>query len=305
MTQLSLGGGRKTTVDDIRNNPLWLPARILELLDGQFIDDVWLRYEGDADIVAFEEAVSVFLDGEVEELIEFDEIPVLGTQRGLPRLAVGTKKGAGVRISEDMRRSNNIRQVNKQVIALVNSMIRSRFVAMRQLMLNPAIPTIAAGAAWDTANGRPRRDIARAQEEVNSAGDDTNETTEGYEADTVTLPTSLTPVVLDNEDFLKVYRGNIAGESIAYKGKLPNDVLGMLALTARFWPKDRVLVGQRKTAGFYTDPRPLEVTPMYPEGNGPNGGPTESHRTDATMKRAMGIDNPKALCWITGVVTPS
>lgn len=304
MTQLTLDSGRKITVDDLRKNPLWLPAKILELLDGQFIDDVWLRFEGDANVVAFEESLSVFLDGDIEELIEFDEIPVLGTQKGLPRLAVGTKKGAGVRISEDMRRENNLREVNRQVLALVNSMIRARFVAMRQLLLNPAIPTIAAGAGWDTANGRPRRDIARAQEEVNSAGDDTNETTEGYEADTVTFPTSITPVMLDNEDFLKVYRGNIAGENIAYKGKLSSDVLGMLATTARFWPKDRVLVGQRKAAGFYTDPRPLEVTPMYPEGNGPNGGPTEAHRTDATMKRAMGIDNPKALCWITGVVTP-
>ena len=136
------------------------------------------------------------------------------------------------------------------------------------------------------------------------AGDSSGETTEGYEADTTVFPTSITPVVLDNEDFLKVYRGNIAGESIAYKGKLPSDVLGMLALTARFWPSDRVLVTQRKTVGFYTDPRPLEVTPMYPEGNGPNGGPTEAHRTDATMKRAMGIDQPKAACWIAGVKTP-
>jgi hypothetical protein len=303
MAQLTLDSGRKVTVDDLRKNPLFLPARILEMLDGQFIDDVWLRYEGDASVIAYEEGSSIFLDGEVDELIEFDEIPVLGTQRGLPRLAVATKKGAGVRISEDMRRENNIAAVNRQVIALTNSMIRARFLAMRQLLLNPSIPTIAAAAAWDTANGRPRRDIARAQEVVNSAGDTSVDTTEGFEADTVTLPSSLTPVVLDNEDFLKVYRGNLASENIAYKGKLPNDILGMLATTARFWPSDRVLVGQRKTAGFYTDPRPLEVTPMYPEGNGPNGGPTESHRTDATMKRGMGIDQPKALCWITGVKT--
>lgn len=304
MAQLTLDGGRKTTVSDLRNNPLFLPARILEMLDGQFIDDVLLRYEGDASTVAFEEGSSIFLDGEVAELIEFDEIPVLGTQRGLPRLAVATKRGAGVRISEDMRRENNMALVNRQVIALTNSMIRARFIAMRQLLLNPAIPTIPASAAWDTASGRPRRDYARAMEIVNSAGDTSVDTTEGYEADTTVAPTSLTPVLMDNDDFLKVYNGDLASENIAYKGKLPSDVLGMLALTARFWPKDRVLVCQRKTLGFYTDPRPLEVTPMYPEGGGPNGGPTESHRTDATMKRAMGVDQPKAACWITGVVTP-
>jgi hypothetical protein len=302
MTQLTLGGGPKITVDTLLKNPLLIPARILELLDGQFIDDILLRYEGDASTVAFEEATATFLDGEVSELVEFEEIPVLGTQRGLPRLAVATKKGAGVRVSEDMRRENNVGAINRQITSLVNSLIRARFVAMRELLLNPAIPSIPASAAWDTASGRPRRDIAAAQEEIGSAGTG-NDDTFGYEADTVVMPGAITPVLMDNDDFLKVYGGNLASENIAYTGKLPQDVMGMAALKARFWPADRVLVAQRKTVGFHTDPRPLEVTPLYPEGNGPNGGPTESHRSDATMKRAAGIDQPLAACWITGVVT--
>ena len=304
MTQLTLDGGRKITVDDIRRNPLFLPARILELLDGQFIDDVLLRYEGDASTIAFEEGSSLFLDDEVQEMLEFEEIPVAGYQRGLPRVAIATKKGLGVRISEDMKRENNVAAVNRQVTALVNTMIRARVLAMRQLVMNPAIPTIAASAAWDTASGKPRRDLAAAAEVVASAGDDTVDTTENYEADTTVMPGGITPILLDNDDFLKVYGGNLASENIAYTGKLPGDVMGMLGLKARFWPTDRVLVCQRKTIGFYTDPRPLEVTPLYPEGNGPNGGPTESYRVDATMKRGMGIDQPLAACWITGVVTP-
>lgn len=304
MTQLTLDGGRKITVDDIRRNPLFLPARILELLDGQFIDDILLRYEGDASTIAFEEGSSLFLDDEVQEMLEFEEIPVAGYQRGLPRVAIATRKGLGVRISEDMRRENNVAAVNRQVTALVNTMIRARFLAMRQLVMNPAIPTIAASAAWDTASGKPRRDLAAAAEVVASAGDDTVDTTENFEADTTVMPGGITPILLDNDDFLKVYGGNLASENIAYTGKLPGDVMGMLGLKARFWPTDRVLVCQRKTIGFYTDPRPLEVTPLYPEGNGPNGGPTESHRVDATMKRGMGIDQPLAACWITGVVTP-
>lgn len=304
MTQLTLDGGRKITVDDIRRNPLFLPARILELLDGQFIDNILLRYEGDASTIAFEEGSSLFLDDEVQEMLEFEEIPVAGYQRGLPRVAIATKKGLGVRISEDMKRENNVAAVNRQVTALVNTMIRARFLAMRQLVMNPAIPTIAASAAWDTASGKPRRDLAAAAEVVASAGDDTVDTTENFEADTTVMPGGITPILLDNDDFLKVYGGNLASENIAYTGKLPGDVMGMLGLKARFWPTDRVLVCQRKTIGFYTDPRPLEVTPLYPEGNGPNGGPTESHRVDATMKRGMGIDQPLAACWITGVVTP-
>ena len=141
-------------------NPLLIPARILDLLDGQFIDDVLLRNEGDASVVAFEEGASVFLDGEVADLVEFEEIPVLGTQRGLPRLAVANKKGAGVRVSEDMEREGNVAAITRQITALTNSMIRARYIAMRTLLTNPAIPTIAASAAWDTASGRPRKDLA-------------------------------------------------------------------------------------------------------------------------------------------------
>lgn len=304
MSQLTLSNtGPKITIQTLKNNPLFIAARVLELLDGQFIDDVLLRHEGDASTVAFEEGQSAFLDGEVSELIEFEEIPVLGAQRGLPRVALATRKGAGVRISKEMQDEGNIGAVNRQILALTNSMIRARFVAMRQLLLNPAIPTIPAAAAWDTANGRPRRDLALAQEVVNSAGT-SEEDTFGYEADTTVMPGGITPVLLDNDDFLKIYRGNLASESIAYKGKLPQDVLGMLGLKARFWPADRVLVCQRKTLGFYTEPRPLVVTGLYPEGNGPHGGPTESHRSDATMKRAVAVDQPLAACWITGVITP-
>lgn len=303
MTQLTLHSGPRITIQTLLKNPTYIPARILELLDGQFIDDVLLRYEGDASTVVFEEGASIYLDDEVSTLIEFEEIPVSGTQKGTPRLAVATKKGAGVRISEDMRREGNIGAVNRQIIALVNTMIRARFVVMRQLLLDSTIPSIPASAAWDTSSGRPRKDIALAQEEINSAGSGEDDTY-GYEADTVVFPGGITPVLMDNDNFLKVYGGNLASENIAYTGKLPQDVMDMAALRARFWPTDRVLVCQRKTVGFFTEPRPLEVTPLYAEGGGPNGGPTESHRSDATMKRASGVDNPLAACWITGVVTP-
>ncbi|NHA02029.1 hypothetical protein G5V59_26940 [Nocardioides sp. W3-2-3] len=83
---------------------------------------------------------SLFLDSEVQELIEFEEIPVAGMQRGLQRLAIATKKGLGVRVSEDMRRENNMAAINRQVTALVNTLIRARFVAMRQAGAQPGHP---------------------------------------------------------------------------------------------------------------------------------------------------------------------
>jgi hypothetical protein len=64
-----------------------------------------------------------------------------------------------------------------------------------------------------------------------------------------------------------------------------------------------VLILERGTVGFYSDTRPLQFTAMYPEGNGPNGGPTESYRSDASHKRAIAVDQPKAAIWITGITS--
>ena len=188
--------------------------------------------------------------------------------------------------------------------------MRSRARALRALLTDPSIPTLPAGAAWDTSTGRPRRDIANAMEVIGSAkvtstSDDEDEF--GFAADTIAMSTALTPVLMDNDNFVDIYKAGDAhaSEDIRYTGKLPGSVLGLAGLQSRYFTNsDRVLVLERGTVGFYSDTRPFQVTEVYPEGNGPNGGPNESWRSDASGKRAMGIDQPLAACWITGVTTP-
>ena len=105
-----------------------------------------------------------------------------------------------------------------------------------------------------------------------------------------------------NDAFNSVYRNSpLVTEDISYTGKLPQKIVDLDALRTRSFDKTRVLVLERNTVGFYSDTRALEATGLYPEGNGPNGGPTESWRSDATRKRAMGVDQPLAACWITGI----
>lgn len=311
MTQqiVSVNDGYKLTVSDLKGNPLFIPTRIVALLANQFIEEFLLRDAGPNPngLVSFRESSPIFLADEPGDLVEFEEIPVAAGQRGEPRIAVGTKKGLGVRISKEMFDENQIGEVQRQIIQLVNTFVRSRARALRALLQSPAIPTIAAGAAWDTANGKPRRDIANAMEVVASAsvsGDADNEDSFGFTADTVALSTTLTPVLMDNDNFLSVYKDTLSTEDIRYTGKLSRDIMGMVGAQSRYFPGDRVLVVERGTVGFYSDTRPLQSTPLYPEGNGPNGGATESWRSDTTGKRVMGIDQPLAACWVTGVVTP-
>lgn len=307
---VSVNDGGGITVADIKGNPMWIPTKVVELLNNGFVEDFWLRDAGPNinGLVGFSKSRPLYLDAEIADLVEFEEIPVAAGSRGTRMIAVGTRKGLGVRVSKDMIDEGNLMEVQDQITQLVNTFIRSRTRALRALLEDPSIPTIPAGAAWDTSNGRPRRDIANAMEKIASAnvsGVTDAEDEFGFTADGIGISTALTPVLMDNDNFAAIYnKDSLVSEDIRYTGALPRKILGLDAAEARHWPKNKVLVGQRKVAGFRSDTRPLQSTGLYPEGNGPNGGPTESWRSDTTAKRVMGLDQPLALCWITGVVTP-
>ena len=303
----SVSDSPRTTVNDLVANPLLIPARIIEMLNNAFLTDVVFRDAGGSinSLVQFEESTPLFLAGDVEDVAEYGEIPIALGARGISRVAVGVKRGLGVRVSREMRDENRIDDVNKQIRQLVNTMVRSEERVLRAVLLgNPNIPTIAATAAWDGGTAKIRRDLARAEEVVASAkpsADVSSEDFLGFKADTVIMPGSIQPTLMDNDEFLKVYNGTLANENILYTGRMPGQVLDLTPLLTRFWPADRALVIQRGTVGFRSDSRPLEATGLYPEGNGPNGGPTESWRTDTTRKRTIGVDQPLAACWISGI----
>lgn len=305
---LSSQDGTKTTVRDLIANPLVVPARILSLLDQAFLSAALLRDEGPnaSSLVKYEESTPLFLEKGPEIVGEFAEIPVAAGQRGLPRIAQGTPKGLGVRISKRMRDMGMTGEVNRQITQLVNTMVQDDELALRLLFDNPAIPSIAAGAAWDTANGKPHKDFARAKAVIRAqAPAGTTNQRFGFKPDTLVIPSDVTAVLEGNDNFAAVFnRDSLVSEDIRYTGKLPNKIGGLDPLESYSFAEDKVLVVERKTVGFYSDFQPLEVTELYPEGNGPNGGATQSWRSDATRERVSGVDQPLSACWITGVVTP-
>lgn len=303
---ISVDDGPTLTVDYLLGNPLWVPAKILSILDNGWISETLLRDEGgNADgIVGFEESRPLFLGKDVEDVAEFAEIPVASGERGLPRIVTSTLQALGIRCSERMRRSNKMGEINAQIDQLTNTMLRAEERALRRAFSNPRIPTIPASAPWDAAGSKIRHDLAQAQEAVGAAKPDgatEGDETFAFEANTVVFPGNIVPTLLDNDEFLKVYSDTLSDQNIAYTGKMPGQVLGMEPLKSRSWPSDRVLVLERKRAGFYSDTRKLEATGMYPEGGGGNGGPTETWRSDVTKQRVIGVDQPLSACWITGI----
>lgn len=303
---VSVNDGPRITINDLVGNPKLVPTKIIELLANQFLSESLLRDAGPNvnGMVSYNESTPLYLEEGPEPVAEFAEIPVTAGAIGLPKIAVSQRIARGVRVSKDMIDEGRLDQAQLQITQLVNTFIRNDDRALRHLLSHSAIPEIPAAAAWTDGAGNPRHDIAAAMEKIGAAslsGEADEDDTMGFIADTVVLPSSITPVLMDNDKFNEVYKDSLASEDIRYTGKLPKQIMGMDGLQSRSWPRDRVLVVERRTVGFYSDTRVLQSTNMYPEGNGPNGGPTESWRSDTSRKRVKGIDQPLAACWITGV----
>lgn len=305
---VSVSDGPRITVADMVGQPLFIPTAMKELVEGIFISESLFRNAGGNQngLVAYSEGDPTFLYGDVQDVAEFGEIPVAAGQRGVPRVAIATKRGLAVRISREMRDENNVGAVNSQMLQLRNTFRRDDSRVAKKLLDSAAVPTMAVGSGAWSAAGNPRLDIANAIETISTAAPDassggSSEEWYGFEPDTIVLNPGILPLLLNNDNFLKIYTGDVAGMNPNLTGTLPERILGLRVVRARAWPLTQVLVLEQGTLGFYSDTRPLQFTELYPEGNGPNGGPRETWRSDATHKRAMALDQPKAAMWITGV----
>ena len=305
---VSVGDGGRFTVSDLVKNPLFIPTKLKEMIENQFIAETLLRNAGknEGGVVAYHEGDPTFTEDDVQALAEFGEIPVTTVRGGVPRTAHSILNSLAVRVTKQMIDKNQIDLVNKQITALKNTFIRFNDRQAKALFESAAVPTLPVPAAWDGPNGKPRTDLARAIEQIATAAptDATADEYYGFEPDTIIVHPGLLATLMDNEQILKVYQGNVANESIAYTGAIPGELMGLTVLKSRTFPIDKVLLLERGTVGFYSDTRLLQFTPTYPEGNGPNGGPRETWRTDATHERAVALDQPKAALWLTGLVTP-
>lgn len=303
---VTMGDGPRITVSDLVGNPLMIPTKIKELMMNQFISEALFRDAGanSAGIVAYTEGDPMFLDGDVQDIAERGEIPIAIGRRGTPVVAYANKRGLGIGVSLEMIRENKVGDVQRQITQLTNTFIRADDKVARTLLQSSAVPSLAITNDWDGVNGNPRLDIARAIRQIADAAPSVASSDEsyGFQADTIVMNPGLLPTLLDNDKFLKIYNGNVASEHPAFKGAIPSQILGLDVILSKAWPLAEVCVLQRGVVGFYSDTWPLEITGLYPEGNGPLGGPTQTYRCDATHKRAIALDQPKAAYRLTGVL---
>lgn len=302
--------GPRITVASMMKSPTLIPKRVISMLDQSFLVDTVLRNGGDnqSGVVLYFETTPLFANDNPQVMDDFAEIPTTNGSLGTPKMVRVVRRALGLRVSKTMIDRNNTDAVNLQITQIRNTMIRAWEDAFfSALIANPTLQVMHTDTVWSSASSHIRKDVNGAKFLIKNASSDGNGQNGvnklGFKADTLILSTVSETDFLDSDEVAKIFVGNLAQSNLLYTGTLPNRFLDLDVVTS--WRLDTysygsAIVCQRKLVGFISDERPLEATPMYGEGNGPNGGPTESWRSDTTRASAIGIDQPLAAVLITG-----
>lgn len=307
---VSVNDGPRLTVSELIGAPTVIPARTITMMDQSFLADALLRKGDDAPtgVIVYRESEPLFMDQGPAVLDEFGQIPVVSDSVGARKVVRTVRRAFAIRVSKQMIDRNQVRRVTNQMVKCRNTMVRAWEDAfLSALLANPNLQTLTTDQPWGSATSHIRKDINASKYLIRTASSD-NQTQNrfGFRADTLVISDGAELDFLDSDEVTKPYIGNIASENLQYTGKLPNQFLGLDVVVSwrlQVYAPDCALVLQRKDIGFISDERPLEATPLYPEGGGGNGGPTESFRADFTRQSAIGIDQPKAAVLISGVTT--
>lgn len=301
----SVTDGPRITVAAMVKQPTVIPKRILKELEQQFIADAILRRlpPTDSGAYVYEESTPLFAEGEAPIIGEFGEIPVISGRVGARRVATTVKRGLAVQVSETMQKRNDIDGVNTQIKQVKNTFIRTWETAfVNGLLLHPDVHSMPTAAPWDGVGSAIREDLIEATALIeDSSLDDAPEDFFGFSPNTMVIGRNVRDALMLSDDFNKAYVDNKADESVLYTGRLPGRFFNVDAFLIsremdRLAPDSAILL-ERKTVGGIGDERPLRATPLYEDK------PRETWRTDITRQSAIVIDQPKAACIITNVLS--
>ena len=295
--------GYRISVNAMVKAPAVVRARILRMLDQQFITDAILRQgpKADGGAVQYWESTPQFTDEDVAVVEEFGQIPAVVGEMGIPRTVQTVKRAGGIIISREMRDRDDVGAVDLQMTQLRNTMVRAWENAFLSALLgNANIHTLAATAGWGSGTSKIRYDLSQAKYLVSNSdaetGDNTGENKFMFEPDTLIISRKTEADFTSSDDIQKVFLGNIANESLQYKGAMPGTFFGLDVIRSWRIPPNQAIVLQRKVVGGISDERPLEVSPLTLQADN-----TETWRSNVVRRSAVFIDQPKAACLITGV----
>lgn len=292
--------GLRITVNDLIHDPLLVRARLTKMVDRQWIMEALLRNEGpnNSGVVQFEENRPNFLDDEPEIVAEGGEIPLGQGSEGTPKASFTIKTALGLMITREMRDRNKIGLVNRRMVQMRNTFLRSWERRMFAEFSAKAVNVQPVTTPWATSTTL-RDDISVAIETVSEAVlgmDEDNQDFMGFIPDTLLIPTASKYDLLRSAEFAKLYElGDKTSQHPMYVHQLERTIMGLTVMESRFLEAGTAYLMQRSEVGGYSDERPFQVGSMYEDQN------NETWRSNAVRRTAIFIDQPKAYVKLTGV----
>lgn len=295
------------TLDEMMKDPTVIPQRIVNSMQRADLESLFFRKaQNNSGVIAFEEAAAqIDTDEGVEEIAEWGEIPVVSPDVfAAPRkVAFAVKSGAAYRVSWEQRTENRIDAAQRAMNDVRRRMLTHGLNSIETTFEKAQIPEIQLATPWGQ-GGDIVRDITDGITTVQGA------TVDGepgkrfdYNPDTILMhPLTQTNALLD-ESIQKYFIGNMASENPVFKGLTSTVLFGTLQVSlSRLIEPGTIYIFERGTTGFVSDTLPLTATPLLPEGGGDPtlGGDHMSWRSNIVRKRAIGIDNPKAIVKLVG-----
>jgi hypothetical protein len=291
----------RVTVNELLKDPLVIPALILDITQNEFIMDSVLRMGGAAPsgAVRYSESTPLYADDFPEIRSEFAEVPVVPTSIGNPRVVFSHERAMAIMVSDEMRRRQAIDPVTRQLLQVKNTMVYSWNTAFYSAVVaNASIQTLAVANPWSSASATTRADLAQAcylVENANIVSPSGVTQWLGFEADTLIINHGTKNTLLQSSTFAAPYIGDIASENLQYTGVLPQKIFNLDVLVSRQVPPGNAIVMQRQRAGFYADELPFLAGPLYRDE------PRKTWRSDTQRASAIGLDQPLAICLLSGV----
>lgn len=309
---VSSSDGPRLTISQITGMPRFVPERVLRDLRDEFLVEAVLRQGPPATsgAVAWEESAPLFADGEPEEIAEGGEVPIVSTSRGLSRSMATTKRGFGLQITQEMRRRNNVNELERRMRLLRNTMVRAWDNLFTDVILNhTGVHTLAAAEPWygdsweapgaQTRGRSIRYDISQAELLITESTPDEVERPDdffGFRPDVLIIPQQAAVGFKDSDSVNEVFaHGVVADQQLRYTGKMPKRFYGHNVLVSRTLPNDVAVMLERDTTGFVSDEWALEGTPLEYMAR------KQTWESYFTRRSVAGLDQPKSCTIITGI----
>lgn len=294
------------TVDEMLANPTILPEIFRESFEGEEAHRLFFRTIPSAsNVVGYYEAQANFLEDDVQNVAEFGEIPVSDPSGGELQTLKLEKNGIGIRVSWEQRNDNDVDAVQREMISRQNTLRRKDGRDALAALSAAKVQTFAAATAWNQEGSNPASDMLDSIELIQGA-EDTNGNYFEYEPDVLWINPMTLTALKRNTEVQKLYIGDMAHENPLFTGIAAEPLLfGNLQVVKDFTiPKGEAFLGVEGISGFMAQREDRQVTDFYPErGDSQLGGANMAFRSDAVHRRGFGVDNPKSVVKLTGLMS--